>query len=320
MRRAYKYPKQARSLPASGTEHRGSDGRKAMELDQVSYFINLAETLNFTSAARLSGISQPSLTRAIRRLEEELGGPLIYRDGKNSRLTALGQEIEMEFRRVQVALRNVRQHSDNWALGRHRVLDIAVAPTVGPNAFTTFFLGALDQIPSVRIKIHALQSNEDTAEILSGKYHACILPREPRPDPKLDVRSLFRERLVLGCAAEHPLASAEVVRAEDLVEFPYIDRLSCEFRDQIQEHFARREVVMWPRLRTEREDWVQRVVADGHAICILPERSAAAPGLVTRPIEGLSLERELVIVTILGSTTPVEIRKIAQLASRYEWE
>jgi hypothetical protein len=65
---------------------------------------------------------------------------------------------------------------------------------------------------------------------------------------------------------------------------------------------------------------VQRVVADGHAICILPERSAAAPGLVTRPIEGLSLERELVIATVLGSITPVEIRQIAQLTSRYEWQ
>jgi hypothetical protein len=43
----------------------------------------------------------------------------------------------------------------------------------------------------------------------------------------------------------------------------------------------------WSRFRTERENWVQRVVADGHSICILPERSAAAPGLVTRPIEGL---------------------------------
>jgi LysR family transcriptional regulator, hydrogen peroxide-inducible genes activator len=75
-----------------------------------------------------------------------------------------------------------------------------------------------------------------------------------------------------------------------------------------------------PRFRTEREDWVQRMVADGHAICILPERSAAAPGLVTRPIEGLSLERELVLATVSGSTTPVEIRKIAQLASRYEWQ
>jgi hypothetical protein len=65
---------------------------------------------------------------------------------------------------------------------------------------------------------------------------------------------------------------------------------------------------------------VQRVVADGHAICILPERSAAAPGLVTRPIEGLSLERERVIATVSGSTTPVEIRKSAQLVSMYEWQ
>jgi DNA-binding transcriptional LysR family regulator len=124
-------------------------------------------------------------------LEEELGGPLIYRDGKNSRLTALGQDVETEFRRMQVALRNVSQLSDNWALGRHRVLDIAVAPTVSPNAFTSFFLSALEQIPSVGIKIRALQFSEDTTEVLLGKYHACILPREPRPDPKLDMRPLF---------------------------------------------------------------------------------------------------------------------------------
>ena len=290
-----------------------------MELNQVECFVNLAETLNFTAAARLSGISQPSLTRAIRRLEEELGGPLIYRDGKNSRLTALGQEIEMDFKQVQLALRSVREHSHNSALGSQRVLDIAVAPSVGPNAFTLFFLRALEENPTVRIKIHALQSNEDTAEILSGKYHACILPREPRPDAKLDVCSLFRERFVLGCAAEHPLASIDVVRAADLASFPYIDRLRCEFRDRIQEHFARQEIVMRPRFRAEREDWVQRIVADGHAVCILPEHSGAALGLVTRPIEGLSLERELVLVTVLGSTSPIEMRKIAQFASRYAW-
>jgi len=285
----------------------------------VEYFVNLAETLNFTTAARLSGVSQPSLTRSIRRLEEELGGPLIYRDGKNSRLTALGHAIELDFKQVQLSLRIVRQHSDSWALGSQCVLDIAVAPSVSPNAFTSFFLRAMEENPTVWIKIHALQPDEDTAEILSGKYHACILPREPKLDVKLDVRPLFRERFVLGCAAQHPLASVDVVRAADLTLFPYVDRLRCEFRDRIQEHFARQEIVMRPRFRAEREDWVQRVVADGHAICILPEHSGAAPGLVTRPIEGLSLERELVIVTVSGSTTPIEMRKIAQSASSYAW-
>ena len=105
----------------------------------------------------------------------------------------------------------------------------------------------------------------------------------------------------------------------DLLAFPFVDRLKCEFRDQILDHFARREVLVRPRFRSDRDDWVQRVVAEGRGICILPERSAAAPGLVTRPIEGFALEREVVIATVSGSTAPVEIRKIAQLAARYEW-
>jgi DNA-binding transcriptional LysR family regulator len=290
-----------------------------MELNQIRYFINLAETLNFTAAARSSGVSQPSLTRAIQRLEEELGGPLIHRDGKNSRLTGLGQDVEAEFQRMVVAMKSVRNHSENWAIGRRRVLDVAVAPTVGPKEFTAFFESALASMPSIEIKLHSLQSNEDTSDVLSGKYHACILPSETRPEPKLDVRPLFRERFVLGCSANHPLAASEVVRGEDLLEFPFADRMRCEFRDQILDHFARRDLLMQPRFRSDREDWVQRVVADGHAICILPERSATAHGLVTRPIDGFVLEREVVIATVSGAAAPVEIRKIAQLAARHAW-
>ena len=93
----------------------------------------------------------------------------------------------------------------------------------------------------------------------------------------------------------------------------------CEFRDRILDHFARRDLLMRPRFRSDREDWVQRVVADGHAICILPERSPTVQGLVTRPIDGFVLEREVVIATVSGSTATVEIRNIAQLAARYEW-
>jgi DNA-binding transcriptional LysR family regulator len=290
-----------------------------MELNQIGYFIHLAETLNFTAAARLSGVSQPSLTRAIRRLEEELGGALIHRDGKNSRLTGLGQDVEAEFRRMLVAMKSVRHHSENWSMGRQRVLDVAVSPTVGPKLFTPFFESALAEEPTIQINLHSLQAIEDTSEVLSGKYHACILPRETRPDRKLDVRPLFKERFVLGCSADHSLAASKTVREEDLQNFPFIDRLKCEFRDQIFDHFARREVIMRPRFRSERDDWVQRVVAESKAICILPERSATAHGLVTRPIEGFALERELVIVTVSGSTAPVEIRKIAQMASKHAW-
>ena len=77
-----------------------------------------------------------------------------------------------------------------------------------------------------------------------------------------------------------------------------------------------------------RGGWYARVVRrsaidqarSSYSHCDQVRRTRSRPGLVTRPIEGLSLERELVIATVSGSTTPLEIRKIAQLASRYEWQ
>jgi LysR family hydrogen peroxide-inducible transcriptional activator len=175
-----------------------------MDINHVRYFLNLAETLNFTEAARRSGVSQPSLTRAIQRLEEELGSSLIYRDGKDSRLTALGRDVQAEFMRIELALRNVREHSESTVLGRRRILDIAVAPTIGPAAFAAFFDDALGKLPSIKIHMHQLLAGEGADEVLSGKYHACILPRAPRPNPKLNVVPLFRERYLRACAENHP--------------------------------------------------------------------------------------------------------------------
>ncbi len=64
-----------------------------MEMQQVRYFITLAKTLNFTRAAEECNVSQPSLTRAIRLLEAELGGELLRRERRQSHLTDLGQRM-----------------------------------------------------------------------------------------------------------------------------------------------------------------------------------------------------------------------------------
>jgi LysR family transcriptional regulator, hydrogen peroxide-inducible genes activator len=84
-----------------------------MEFNQIRYFLNLADNLNFTEAAMRSGVSQPTLTCAIQRLEQELGGTLVYRDGKDSRLTALGRDIRSEFAAIAEREQRVRALSHN---------------------------------------------------------------------------------------------------------------------------------------------------------------------------------------------------------------
>ena len=64
-----------------------------MEMHQVRYFLAVARTLNFTRAAEECNVAQPSLTRAIKQLEDELGGDLFRRERPHAQLTELGQRM-----------------------------------------------------------------------------------------------------------------------------------------------------------------------------------------------------------------------------------
>ena len=65
-----------------------------MEMHQVRYFLAVCDTLNFTRAAKRCHVSQPALTRAIKKLEEELGGPLFRRERTLTHLTDLGRMMK----------------------------------------------------------------------------------------------------------------------------------------------------------------------------------------------------------------------------------
>ena len=68
-------------------------GSKIMEMHQVRYFLAVARLLNFTRAADECNVTQPSLTRAIKQLEAELGGDLFRRERPAAQLTELGQRM-----------------------------------------------------------------------------------------------------------------------------------------------------------------------------------------------------------------------------------
>ncbi|MBW4976343.1 LysR family transcriptional regulator [Roseovarius mucosus] len=290
-----------------------------MDLNQVKYFLNLAESLNFTEAARVSGISQPSLTKAIQRLEDEFGGPVLYRDGKDTRLTALGRDLIVEFMRIQSALENITELAENSVAGRSRKINIGVASTIAPRVFAKFWALVLKELPEVELLLHPLNPGEAEAEVLSGKYDMCLLTNPPEPNFKLTIQPLFQERLRLALASHHPLAGADEITQEQMMEQPYIDRMHCEFRTQLIKHFMDRNIVMRPRFQSEREDWVQQMVAQGAGVCSLPEHSAIVDGIVLRAVKGLTLSRNISMVAVSGSANPREVRVILGLSKDFNW-
>ncbi|KXF77168.1 LysR family transcriptional regulator [Paramesorhizobium deserti] len=290
-----------------------------MELNQIRYFLNLADTLNFTEAAIRSGVSQPTLTRAIQRLEQELGGTLVYRDGKDSRLTALGREIRAEFAAIADREQRIRAISLNRVRGRRETLTLGLVNTIAPALITGFLQHSLRQMPMLELVLQPITRDQGMELLLSGQIDGCFCTDPTAGNTKIATVEMFRERLLLAMAQGHRLANEASVSLAELSEQPYLDRLQCEFRTRVQNHLHERAIIMIPRLRSEREDLIQQAVAAGVGVCMLPERSAIVGGLTLRPVDTLDLSRTVAFQSVSGSGTAVALRQLRMLIERYVW-
>ena len=290
-----------------------------MDFNQIRYFLNLADTLNFTEAAMRSGVSQPTLTRAIQRLEQELGGALVYRDGKDTRLTALGRDVRSEFSAIADREQRVRAISLNRVRGRRETLTLGIVNTIAPALITGFITHALRQMPMLEMVLQPITHNEGIERLLSGQMDGCFCSDPIAGNTKVATVEIFRERLLLAMAQGHTLANQASVSLSDLSEQPYLDRVQCEFRSRVNSHLRERAIIMMPRLRSEREDLIQQAVAEGAGVCMLPERSAIVTGLTLRPVETLNLSRTIAFQSISGSGTAVALRQLRVLIERYAW-
>lgn len=290
-----------------------------MELNQIRYFLNLADTLNFTEAAMRSGVSQPTLTRAIQRLEQELGGTLVYRDGKDSRLTALGRDIRSEFAAIADREQRVRAISLNRVRGRRETLTLGIVNTIAPALITGFVSHALRQMPMLELVLQPITRDEGMERLLSGQIDGCFCTDPIAGNAKIATAEMFSERLLLAMAQGHSLANRASVSLVELSEQPYLDRLQCEFRSRVQNHLHERAIIMVPRLRSEREDLIQQAVAEGAGVCMLPERSAIVDGLALRPVDTLDLSRTVAFQSVAGSGTAAALRQFRVLVERYVW-
>lgn len=287
-----------------------------MELHQIRYFLNLADTLNFTEAAMRSGVAQPTLTRAIQKLEEELGGTLVYRDGKDTRLTALGRDVRAEFAEISEREQRVRALSLHRVRGRREVLTLGFVHSLPPALVTSFVAHALKQMPMLELIVRPVARGDVIEMLLSGEIDGAFTSDPVTTHGKIATAAMITERLVLAMAASDPLAAQSLVPLEALAAQPYLDRLHCEFRSRVNDHLRDRAIAMTPRLRSEREDFIQQAVAEGAGVCMLPEQSAIVAGLALRPVEGLALSRSIAFQSVSGSATAMSLRQLRLLVER----
>ena len=179
-----------------------------MEMHQVRYFLAVARMLNFTRAADECNVTQPSLTRAIKQLEAELGGDLFRRERPAAQLTELGQRMHPLLKQCYEAAIGARTLASSFKSGEVGALRIALTHSVDLSLLIPF----LDQIKRQfnRLEFRFLRGNSrEVAELLKkGEAELGIAAEIDEDWDRLDTWPLFTEDFRLVVSRQHPLAGA----------------------------------------------------------------------------------------------------------------
>ena len=194
-----------------------------MEMHQIRYFLAVIQTLHFTRAADQCNVSQPSLTRAIKRLEEEFGGLLFNRKRAQTHLTELGRTVLPHLQQIYEA--SEAATSLATSIGRAEVTPLVIGVANGLSSpLLDEILGSLSvALPGLEIDLRAGTSEHLIEASLKGGIDLLLIVQVDHVPDRIEIWPLFVQRYGLATRADHPLALDAAPSLADVIYEKWID-------------------------------------------------------------------------------------------------
>src|SRR6266536_2719235 len=277
-----------------------------MELTQLEFFIKVVEEGSFSKAAERVYRTQPAVSIAVKRLQEEIGAPLFERSQKTPELTELG-ELVYDYAKRILALRDqtLEAVEELKSLERGRV-------RIGANESTSLYLlphlilayRALH--PNIRVEIFRHTSDRLPREVLDRNVDFALLAFEP-VDSDLESFPVLRDELVLITHPDHALAKRDSVSVKDLGAESFLaHNVKTGSRHKVMETFALKHTPLNITLELATVETIKRFVQLKIGIAFVPRMCVAEElergSLVTVPVEDLTSVRTLWVTHPRGIT------------------
>ncbi|MDT5122227.1 MAG: hypothetical protein QOC96_1709 [Acidobacteriota bacterium] len=268
-----------------------------MELTQLEFFITVVEEGSFSKAATRVFRTQPAVSIAIRRLEEEVGAPLFERSQKTPTLTEVG-EMVYDYAKRMLALRDQARETvaELRELKRGRV-------RIGANESTSLYLlphlilQYREQHPNVKVEIYRHVSERLPREVLDRNVDFALLAFEPE-DSGLESFPILRDELVLIMHPEHELAQRDSVTIKELGKESFLaHNVKTASRFKVIEVFAQHHTPLNITLELATVETIKRFVqlkiglAFAPRMCVSEELERGT--LATIRVSGLTYHRTL---------------------------
>ena len=287
-----------------------------MELRHLRYFVAVAEARSLKLAAEETlNTTQPSLSRQIRDLEDEVGTPLFLRGAKGVELTTAGR-VFLDHARVmlsqaETAVQSARQ------IAHPTVPSLSMGFMIGHD--TTWLPAALklirDELPNIHIVISTQNSPQLAAAILHGGIDVAFLRREDGTD-EIEFRTLIEEQFKVFLPSKHPLAANRTITLQEIARERFISVSGTALSISGKQPALRRTIDIFlrengieirPSYEVDNLGGVMSLIASTGGVALLPvyAKTFLPDAVVVRPLEGVGPKIDLSIGCRKANSSPI---------------
>ena len=195
--------------------------KAGMDLRRLRTFVTVAELGTVTRAASRLCVSQPALSRQIYDLEQEFKIKLFDRVGRRLMLTALGEQVLDDCRRILGEVGSLRARLELLRRGGSGVLKVAASPQTIESVLSRFLPGYSERFPNVRVMLTEALGHEQLTLLERGEVHLGIR-HDQSSDRRFGSRALPADEVLAACALSLQLGSASMIDIGRLVRHPLL--------------------------------------------------------------------------------------------------
>lgn len=287
-----------------------------MRISDLKAFVMVADLGSFHAAADQLSVTQPALSRRIRKLEEMVGVPLFTRTTRQVHLTAAGRNFLERARKIVIDAEESLAGLRGASSSRRELIRIGCLPSLGmmliPGALGEF----RQRYPFVALRVLDMNAIELVEEVAKGTLDLGI-GMYTAANPNVQFTALGKEALGVVCHHRHPVAGLENLRWRDLRDYPMASNIQQSGN--------------WLRIQRalEEEDiqlnWFHQIrsmlgavmtVRQGDGLAVVPRSAVEAlrlPDLVFRDVSEPTIHREIGVLTPSASLQTLYVREFAAL-------
>ncbi|EPL9571247.1 LysR family transcriptional regulator [Providencia rettgeri] len=272
-----------------------------MDIRSLRYFVEVIQHNGFSRAAEQLFVTQPAISRSIKKLEDELGYTLLIRENDGVRLTDEGRILLAHAKQILAQFKSMEQALKEKSGPLTGVLPVGLPPVIASTYFADIIMAFSQRYPQVELKILELGTRKMRDAMLNGEVEtaAVMLPFD---DDRFDLHIFSTDRLMLLVNEQHPLAKRDYVKFVELVKEPFIffsdDFLINELVISACGVYGYKPVISG---RSSHLDLVTAMVRAGVGITLLPDsmwRKTSSAGLSIIPVIEPILAYDLALATL----------------------